>query len=123
MKMISRSRRASIVKLNRVQPTPLIFRCDASSELGWGHFRRCYALAEVAQQSGRYKVHFVCRPLPRGLDKKLKEIHASVQILPPESTLEQDLAFVHSMFDMMSRKNVIVCIDHYDWTGDCFHSL
>lgn len=27
------------------------------------------------------------------------------------------------MFDLMSRKNIIVCIDHYDWTSECFQEL
>lgn len=106
-----------------MQAVPLIFRCDASSDIGWGHFRRCYALAEVAQQSGRYKVYFLTRSLPRSLDKKLSEIHATVQKLPDGATLEQDLAQIHSMFDLMSRKNIIVCIDHYDWTSECFREL
>ncbi len=106
-----------------MQAIPLIFRCDASSNLGWGHFRRCYALAEIAQQSGRYKVYFLSRPLPKGLEKKLKEIHASVHFIPEEASLDQDLATIHSMFDMMSRKNIIVCVDHYDWTTECFKEL
>lgn len=106
-----------------MQTVPLIFRCDASSEIGWGHFRRCYALAEVAQQSGRYKVYFLTRSLPRALEKKLQEIHATVQKLPDDATLEQDLAQIHSMFDLMSRKNIIVCIDHYGWTSECIREL
>lgn len=106
-----------------MQAVPLIFRCDASSTLGWGHFRRCYALAEIAQQSGRYKVSFLTRPLSKSLDKKIKEIHASSHLLPEDATLEQDLSSLHSLFDMMSRKNIIVCVDHYEWTSECFTEL
>ncbi|MDB5039099.1 MAG: pseudaminic acid biosynthesis-associated protein PseG [Bacteriovoracaceae bacterium] len=106
-----------------MQSIPLIFRCDASSEIGWGHFKRCYTLAEVAQQSGRYKTHFLCRPLPKSLEKKVRDIHASISILNEQATLEEDLAYLHSMFDLMTRKNVIVCIDHYDWTSECFKEL
>jgi UDP-2,4-diacetamido-2,4,6-trideoxy-beta-L-altropyranose hydrolase len=91
--------------------------------VGWGHFKRCYALAEVAQQSGRYKVHFLCRPLPKSFEKKLRDIHASVQILDEQATLEQDLAYLHSLFDLMTRKNVVVVIDHYAWTSECFSEL
>jgi UDP-2,4-diacetamido-2,4,6-trideoxy-beta-L-altropyranose hydrolase len=80
-------------------------------------------MAEVAQQSGRYKTHFLSRPLPKSLEKKLKDIHVSLTVLDPTATLEQDLATLHSMFDLMSRKNVVVCIDHYDWTSECFKEL
>ena len=106
-----------------MQTIPLIFRCDASSEIGWGHFQRCYTLAEVAQQSGRFKVYFLTRPLPKSLEKKLSDIHAQVQRLSPEATLEEDLASLHSMFDLMSRKSVVVCVDHYDWTSEHFSEL
>ena len=106
-----------------MQTVPLIFRCDASSEIGWGHFRRCYALAEVAQQSGRFKVYFLTRSLARSLDKKLSEIHATSQKLPDEANLEQDLTHIHSMFDLMSRKNIVVVVDHYDWTYENFKEI
>jgi spore coat polysaccharide biosynthesis predicted glycosyltransferase SpsG len=91
--------------------------------MGWGHFRRCYALAEVAQQSSRFRVHFLTRPLPKGLKKKVTEIHANSQILKEEATLEEDLSTLHSMFDMMTRKKIVVCVDHNQWTSECFDSL
>lgn len=106
-----------------MQTVPLIFRCDASTEIGWGHFRRCYALAEVAQQSGRFKVYFFTRSLPKGLEKKLSEIHAVHHRLPDEASLADDLAQLQSMFGLMSRKNIVVCVDHYDWTTECFQEL
>lgn len=107
----------------KVQSIPIIFRCDASSKLGWGQFRRCYALAEVAQQSSRFKVHFLTRPLHKSLRKKLSEIHATVQILKEESSIEEDIAALHSMFDMMSRRRIIVCIDQKDWTPESLTEL
>ncbi len=110
-------------KLKSVQSIPLIFRCDASSDEGWGRFRRCYALAEMAQQSGRFRVHFLSRSLPKNLKKKVSEIHANLQILPEDATIEQDLAALHSMFDLMSRKRIVVIVDHEQWNSECFKSL
>jgi len=112
-----------LVKLGSVQSIPMIFRCDALTDEGWGRFRRCYALAEVAQQSGRFRVHFLSRALPKSLKKKVSEIHANLQTLPEGSTYQQDLAHLHSMFDMMSRKRVIVVVDHADYESEGFKSL
>lgn len=106
-----------------MQTIPIIFRCDATSELGWDHFRRCYALAEVAQQSSRFRVHFLSRNLPKGLKKKVNEIHANLQTLPDDATPEQDLSTLHSMFDMMTRKKIVVCIDQRDWSSESFAEL
>ncbi len=106
-----------------MQAIPLIFRCDASTDEGWGRFRRCYALAEIAQQSGRFRVYFLSRALPKSLRKKISEIHAQHQVLAEEASLEQDLAALHSMFDLMSRKRIVVVVDHEQWDSDCFKSL
>ncbi|TVQ78520.1 MAG: hypothetical protein EA369_06735 [Bradymonadales bacterium] len=106
-----------------MQTIPLIFRCDASSEIGWGYFRRCFALAETAQQSTRFRVTFLSRSLPKNLNKKLSEIHANLQVLEENASLEQDLASLHSLFDLMSRKRIVVCVDQKDWTSECFESI
>jgi UDP-2,4-diacetamido-2,4,6-trideoxy-beta-L-altropyranose hydrolase len=106
-----------------VQTIPFIFRCDASSEVGWGHFRRLYALAEVAQQTGRFKIYFITRSLPKSLEKKLTEIHAIHHKIADDASLDSELASVHALFDLMSKKNVIVCIDNYDWKSEFFEEL
>ncbi|MGA0163984.1 MAG: UDP-2,4-diacetamido-2,4,6-trideoxy-beta-L-altropyranose hydrolase [Bdellovibrionota bacterium] len=106
-----------------MQTTPIIFRCDASSEVGWGFFRRSYALAEIAQQSTRFRVYFVSKPLHKSLKKKLTEIHATSQILENASSVEEDLAATHSLFDLMSRKKIVVVVDNKDWTSECFDAL
>ena len=102
---------------------PLIFRCDASGDVGWGHFHRCYGLAEIASQSGRYKIYFIARELPRSLHKKILQIHGHYQRVPDEAPLEEDLRILHGMFDLLSRKNIVVCIDHPDWTSEFFQEL
>jgi len=91
--------------------------------VGWGHFRRCYALAEIAQQSGRFRVYFLSRALPKALKKKISEIHSNSQFIEEGSSVEQDLATLHSMFDMMTRKKIVVCIDQNNWTSECFSNL
>lgn len=106
-----------------MQTIPIIFRCDATLETGLGQFRRCYALAEVAQQSSRFRVYFLTKPLHKSLKKKLSEIHANVQFLDQGVSLEQDLKALHGLFDMMSRKKIVVCVDQKDYTGECFESI
>lgn len=102
---------------------PIIFRCDASSDVGWGYFRRCYALAEIAKQTTRFRVHFLSRELPKSFQKKVSEIHANLQVLPAEASLEQDLETLHSMFDMMTRKKIVVVIDQKNWSTESLQEL
>lgn len=106
-----------------MQTIPIIFRCDATTETGLSYFRRCYALAEVAQQSSRFRVYFLTRTLSKSLKKKLTEIHANIQFLDESASIEQDLKALHGLFDMMSRKRIVVCVDQKDWTSECFESL
>jgi UDP-2,4-diacetamido-2,4,6-trideoxy-beta-L-altropyranose hydrolase len=101
----------------------MIFRCDASSEVGWGFFRRCYALAEIAQQSSRFRVYFLTRQLQKSLKKKLQEIHASSQLIEDSASVDEDLAATHGLFDLMSRKKIVVVVDNKDWTSECFDAL
>jgi len=44
----------------------ILFRTDASAQIGTGHVVRCCTLAEALFESGA-QIHFVCRHLPRSL--------------------------------------------------------
>lgn len=44
----------------------VVFRCDASVEIGMGHVMRCLTLADLLKARGA-RVSFVCRPLPGNL--------------------------------------------------------
>lgn len=53
-------------------PFSVVFRVDASNEIGTGHFMRCFTLAqELATRQA--SIHFICRYLPEYFVDKLKE--------------------------------------------------
>lgn len=106
-----------------MQSVPIIFRCDASSDNGWGRFRRSYAIAETAQQSGRFRVTFLSRELPKNLQKKVSEIHANLQSLPIECSEDEECRAVESLFDLLSRKRIVLVVDHASWSSEAFRRI
>lgn len=48
----------------------IAFRCDATAQIGTGHFMRCLTLAEKLKQQGG-QIRFVCRELPEHLQSML----------------------------------------------------
>jgi UDP-2,4-diacetamido-2,4,6-trideoxy-beta-L-altropyranose hydrolase len=49
----------------------IVFRTDASSQIGTGHFMRCLTLADQLKKKGAH-IHFICRDLPAHLSEILK---------------------------------------------------
>jgi UDP-2,4-diacetamido-2,4,6-trideoxy-beta-L-altropyranose hydrolase len=49
----------------------IVFRTDASSQIGTGHFMRCLTLADQLKKQGAH-IHFICRDLPAHLSEMLK---------------------------------------------------
>ena len=70
----------------------VIFRADASSDLGGGHIYRCLTLADTLQQMAveRNRIHFICRELPGHLAALIEQRGFSVTLLPgATNTLDQ----------------------------------
>lgn len=59
----------------------VIFRTDASFEIGTGHVMRCLTLAEELQNKGA-ETHFICRDMPGNLSLMIKDKGHQIHILP-----------------------------------------
>ena len=60
----------------------VLFRADASAEIGTGHVMRCLALAGAVKALGEECV-FVCRDIPRLLAERITGDGHSLQLLIP----------------------------------------
>jgi UDP-2,4-diacetamido-2,4,6-trideoxy-beta-L-altropyranose hydrolase len=80
----------------------VVFRTDASLEIGNGHVMRCLTLADALAAHGA-DCSFVCRELPGNLIQIVQGQGFPVAVLPLNSTDEDDL------------QTVRVIPDHIDW--------
>lgn len=62
-------------------PTRVVFRVDASIEIGSGHVMRCLALAGALQREGT-ECHFICRPQKGDLTNTIEQQGFHVHRLP-----------------------------------------
>ncbi len=62
----------------------VLFRVDASTQMGTGHVYRCLTLAGALQAAG-YRCHFVCRALPGHLAAFITAQQYEVTLLPSRS--------------------------------------
>lgn len=61
----------------------VVFRVDASSDIGTGHVMRCLTLAKALNKNGT-ECHFICREHPGNLIEYVKEHGHQVHVLPFE---------------------------------------
>ncbi len=61
----------------------VVFRADASKDIGSGHVMRCLALADAMQSAG-IRPRFVCRDLPGHLADRVRARNFDVTLLPLE---------------------------------------
>ncbi len=112
----------------------MVFRVDASYEIGTGHVMRCLTLAQELKESG-VKVHFICRELDGNLNDLIEDRGFIVYRLKhtrhqqiPQKTMHSNWLGVPWEVDMEETKSVLqnidkkinwLIVDHYaidaDW--------
>jgi len=88
----------------------LFFRTEASTEIGMGHFMRCFAIAEEARGEGS-QVTFLMNRIDNAVMPWLEQIGAFGQVLPTTIGSDDDLAHLD-----LSRQDWLV-IDSYKATA------
>jgi UDP-2,4-diacetamido-2,4,6-trideoxy-beta-L-altropyranose hydrolase len=68
----------------------IVFRVDASAEIGTGHVMRCLTLADMLKKEGAQCL-FICRTHAGNLIERIRQKGFSVETLPPQNVQEGDL--------------------------------
>src|SRR6185312_3042269 len=66
----------------------VVFRTDASLDIGTGHVMRCLALAQALRAEGA-DCHFICRSLPGNLITRIADFGFSAMALPCDPWLDE----------------------------------
>lgn len=83
----------------------IAFRCEASKNNGYGHFMRCYAIAEALQKKYSYEVHFIInKNLNLNLflrNKKIKITHIKEKIKSSHEEIILDKYLKKNKIDLL----------------------
>jgi len=90
----------------------IIFRTDASVNIGTGHVMRCLALAEELRQKGT-DINFICREEAGNLISYIENREYNVDQLPREIDIETDRRLTKKILSKYEGKPDWLIIDHY----------
>ncbi|MCL4439984.1 MAG: UDP-2,4-diacetamido-2,4,6-trideoxy-beta-L-altropyranose hydrolase [Firmicutes bacterium] len=91
----------------------VVFRVDASVQMGTGHLTRCLTLADGLRAKGAEKIYFVCRLLPGNLCQYLESKGHVVYRMPcSPQWLETDAGDTRTLLAGIGGINWLV-VDHY----------
>lgn len=98
----------------------VLFRVDASRQIGTGHVMRCLSLADALSAMGA-KVTFVCRQLPGHMTAEIQHRGYVVHLLEEMSTNTQDALATRKYVERDKVDWVVV--DHYMLASDWEHVI
>ena len=91
----------------------IVFRTDASINIGTGHVMRCLTLADELRQKGT-DISFICREEPGNLTSYIENRGYKVHQLPGEINIETDRKLTKEILSKYESKSDWLIIDHYD---------
>ena len=91
----------------------IVFRTDASINIGTGHVMRCLTLADELRQKGT-DINFICREEPGNLISYIENRGYKVHQLPGEIDIETDRRLTKEILSKYETKPDGLIIDHYD---------
>ena len=91
----------------------ILFRTDASVNIGTGHVMRCLALADELRQKDA-DISFICREEPGNLTSYIENRGYKVHQLPGEIDIETDRNLTKEILSKYETKSDWLVIDHYD---------
>jgi len=91
----------------------IIFRTDASINIGTGHVMRCLTLADELRQKGT-DINFVCREEPDNMISYIENRGYKIHRLPGEIDIETDRRLTKEILSKYETKPDWLIIDHYD---------
>lgn len=99
----------------------LLFRFDASSEIGIGHAFRCMALIERLTFYDNIDCLVIARSLPTFIVEKINELSAQLIMLHTSLTIDDEVAEIKAIAKSNSAQ--IIVLDGYQFCGKYRHSL
>jgi UDP-2,4-diacetamido-2,4,6-trideoxy-beta-L-altropyranose hydrolase len=91
----------------------IVFRTDASINIGTGHVMRCLTLADELRQKGT-DINFICREEPGNLVRYIENRGYKIHQLPGEIDIDKDRKLTKEILSNYEIKPDGLIIDHYD---------
>jgi len=91
----------------------ILFRTDASVNIGTGHVMRCLTLADELRQKGT-DINFICREEPGNMISYIKNRGYKIHQLPGEIDIDTGRKLTKEILSKYESKSDWLIIDHYD---------